>query len=92
MVLNAQVYGGASCRCRRPSRCRCRRAAYWKRTEAMPEPASVAVPVRLTVFCSGVATAPSVTAVGALLSMRRAVTAAEVVTLATPSVATARKS
>ena len=25
-------------------------AAYWKRTEAMPEPASVAVAVRLAVF------------------------------------------
>ena len=67
-------------------------AAYWKRSEATPEPASVAVPVSATVPWIGVATAPSVTAVGAVLSIRRAVTAAEVVTLATPSVATARKS
>ncbi len=66
--------------------------AYWKRSEAMPEPGSVAVPVSATVLWIGVATAPSVTAVGAALSIRRAVTAAEVVTLATPSVAIARKS
>ena len=67
-------------------------AAYWKRTEAMPEPASVAVAVRLAGLGRFVGTAPSVTAVGAALSMRREVTAVEFVTLPTPSVATARKS
>ena len=91
MVLNAQVYGAAvsvqaSDQLPEPA------TAYWKRSEAMPDPASVAVPVRLTVFWIGLTTAPSVTAAGAELSIRRAVTAAEVLTLATPSVATARKS
>ena len=55
-------------------------------------PASLAVPVIATVFCSGVGSAPSVTAVGAVLSMRREVTAVETVDSATPSVATARRS
>jgi hypothetical protein len=66
--------------------------AYWKRTEAMPEPASLVVALRLAGFVIGETTGAKVTAVGALLSIRRAVTVAEVVTLATPSVAMARKS
>jgi hypothetical protein len=66
--------------------------AYWKRSEATPEPVSLAVPVSATVFWSGVPTAPSVGTAGAVLSIRREVTAVDVVTFATPSVATARKS
>src|SRR5215210_2544701 len=66
--------------------------AYWNLTSATPEPKSVAVPVMATVPCSGAGSAVRVAVAGAVLSIRREVTAAEVVVLFTPSVATARRS
>jgi hypothetical protein len=66
--------------------------AYWNFTLATSEPTSVAVAVRATVFWIGVATGPRVTPVGTPLSIRRELTGAEAPVLATPSIATARKS
>ena len=94
MVLNAQEYGfgpvvsvQTSVQVPEPG------TAYWKRIEAMPEPLSVAVAGQGDRVLQRRGTAAERDGrSGAVLSMRRAVTAVEVVTLATPSVATTRKS
>ena len=64
---------------------------YWYWTEATPLPLSASVEVSDTEPERLAASAPIV-AVGAVLSIRREVTAAEVPVLSTPSIATARKS
>src|SRR4051794_33892240 len=64
---------------------------YSNATVAMPEPPSVAVAARATVARSGVPGLVNDT-VGAVLSIRRLVTAAEAVVFPALSVASARKS
>ena len=64
---------------------------YWYWAEATPMPLSVSVEVSETEPERLAASAPIV-AVGAVLSIRREVTAAEVPVRLTPSMATARKS
>ena len=64
---------------------------YWYWTDARPLPASAAVEASVT-EPERFAASAVIVAVGAVLSIRREVTAAEVPVLATPSIATARKS
>ena len=65
---------------------------YSKRIEAMPEPASVAVPSSVTVPCSGVPGLVIAAALGIVLSTWRARIVADVVWKPAPSVAIARRS